>query len=57
MEKLKNRLRSKTLWVSVAALILMVLKQFGVEIADAEYNQIVNGVLAVLILAGIIDGN
>jgi uncharacterized membrane protein len=57
MEKLKQRLRSKSLWVAVAALVMMVLQTAGVHVVEEQYNQIVNGILSVLILAGIIDGH
>jgi uncharacterized membrane protein len=57
MEKLKQRLRSKSLWVAVAALILMVLQAAGVNVVEEKYNEIVNAILTILILAGIIEGD
>lgn len=55
-EKLKGRLRSKTLWVAVASLVLLILHQLNVNVVDEQYNKIVEAVLYVAVLAGIIDG-
>ena len=51
----KNRLRNYPLWVAVAALILLVLKLFGVEINEGQYEELVNAILGVLVLAGIVN--
>lgn len=56
-EKLKGRLRSKTLWVAVASLVLLILHQLNVNVVDEQYNKIVEAVLYVAVLAGIIDAD
>ncbi|OYD08554.1 hypothetical protein [Paludifilum halophilum] len=56
-EKIKPRLRRKSLWVAVASLVFMILQAFGVSVVEEQYNEVVNAILGVLILAGIIEGN
>lgn len=51
----KKRLRNYGLWVAVASLVLLALQTFGVDIAPEKYNQLVNGVLGVLVLLGVIS--
>lgn len=50
MERFKNY----GLWVSIAALIPLILQAFGVSIIP-DYNQIVNAVLSILVMAGILS--
>lgn len=50
-----NRFKNYGLWVAVAALGLIVAQAFGLEIAEDKYNEIVNAVLTVLVLAGVIN--
>ncbi|MGL4345343.1 MAG: hypothetical protein ACRCTE_09105 [Cellulosilyticaceae bacterium] len=49
-----NRWKNYGLWVSVAALIPLVLSSFGIHIIP-NYQEIVNAVLAILVMAGIIS--
>lgn len=51
----KNRLRNYPLWVAVAALVLLLLKTFGIEINEGQYEELVNAILGVLVLAGIVN--
>lgn len=51
MERLKNY----GLWLAVAALVLLVLQMFGIQIAEDKYNEVVNAVLTVLVLAGVVN--
>lgn len=51
----KNRLRNYGLWVAVAAFIPLVLQAFGVQFVEEEYNEIVNGLLGILVLLGLIS--
>lgn len=53
--KFKERFRNKGLWLSTAALILLVMQNTGVHIAPEKYNEIVNGVLAVLTALGLFN--
>lgn len=59
MFKLTNRTkvnyRSKRLWTALSALILLVLQSFGVEVVEESYNELINAILTVLVLAGFID--
>lgn len=50
-----SRFKNYGLWISVASLIPLVLKQFGVNIIPEDYNQIVTTVLSILVMAGIIS--
>jgi uncharacterized membrane protein len=49
------RLKNYGLWIAVASLILIVLQMFGVSIAEDRYNEVVNAVLTVLVLAGVVN--
>lgn len=51
MERYKNY----GLWIAVASLILITLQTFGVSLAEDKYNEIVNAILTVLVLAGVIN--
>lgn len=50
MERFKNY----GLWVSIAALIPLILQAFGISIIP-DYNQIVNAILSILVMAGILS--
>lgn len=50
MERFKNY----GLWVSIAALIPLILSSFGIHIIP-NYQEIVNAVLAILVTAGILS--
>lgn len=50
-----SRFKNYGLWVSVAALIPMVLQGFGVEILPDNYNQIITAILGILVAAGILN--
>lgn len=50
-----NRFKNKGLWVSVAALIPMILKGFNINILPENYNDIINLILGVLVMAGILS--
>lgn len=52
----KNRLRNYGLWVSVAALIPLVLSAFGLNIVDEQkYMELINALLAILVGLGLIN--
>ena len=50
-----SRFKNYGLWVSIFALIPLILNACGVKIVPEEYTQITNAVLAVLVAAGIIS--
>lgn len=50
MERFKNY----GLWVSIAALIPLILQAFGISIIP-DYQQIVNAILGILVTAGILS--
>lgn len=58
MEK-QNRLKSKTLWLSIAALIAFILGNYGlydvVGLNEESYQELVSLLLAVAIAFGIIN--
>ena len=50
-----KRLKNYGLWVSVLALVPMVLEGFGVEILPDNYQMIATSVLGILVTAGILN--
>lgn len=50
-----SRFKNYGLWVSIFALIPLLLNVFGVKIISEEYTEITNAVLAILVTAGIIS--
>ncbi|NFO03479.1 holin [Clostridium botulinum] len=51
----KSRFKNYGLWVSIAALILLILKSFGVEVIQGDYEQIVQAILSILVMLGIVS--
>lgn len=51
----KCRFKNYGLWVSVFALIPIILSAFGVEILPDEYQMAVNAILGVMVALGIIS--
>lgn len=49
-----NRFKNYGLWVSIAALIPLILSSFGIQIIP-NYQEIVNAILAILVTAGILS--
>lgn len=52
---MKDRLRNYGLWVSVIALIPMILELFGVDVMPEQFEQVGMGILSVLVMAGILN--
>lgn len=50
-----SRFKNYGLWVSIAALVPLVLNATGVKVVPEDYNQIVNAILAILVAAGVIS--
>lgn len=50
-----NRFKNYGLWVSIAAFIPMFLKGIGYDILPTNYNEIVNSLLSILVVAGILS--
>ena len=50
-----SRLKNYGLWVSILALIPLILKQFGIYIIPEDYTQITTAILSILVLAGILN--
>lgn len=53
--KLSKRLKNYGLWVSVSSLVILLIQQFGVEIAPEKYNTIVTTILGILVALGILN--
>lgn len=51
----KSRFKNYGLWISVAALVPMVLQGFGLDVLPSNYTEIINGILGVLVMAGILN--
>ncbi|WP_055070823.1 phage holin [Clostridium massiliamazoniense] len=52
---IRDRLKNYGLWISIAALIPMVLKGFNINILPENYDQIVTAILSILVMAGILN--
>jgi len=50
-----KRFKNYGLWLAVASLGLIIAQSFGVNIAEDKYNEVVNAVLTVLVLAGVVS--
>ncbi|MCF0148636.1 MAG: holin [Clostridium sp.] len=50
-----SRFKNYGLWVSILALIPMILSAFGVKVVPEEYESIMNTVLSILVALGIIS--
>ncbi|MBN1042967.1 holin [Clostridium botulinum] len=51
----KSRFKNYGLWVSIAALIPLILKSFGIEVIQGDYEQIVQAILSILVMLGIVS--
>ena len=51
----KSRFKNYGLWVSIAALVPMLLQGAGVDILPDNYNTIINAILSILIMLGLIN--
>lgn len=54
-ESMKQRFTSKGFWVSLAALVPVVLQLFGAEILPKDYSAIVNMLLTLLVTMGVLN--
>lgn len=50
-----SRFKNYGLWVSIFALIPLVLQGFGVDVLPGNYEEIVVALLGVLVMAGILN--
>lgn len=50
-----SRFKNYGLWVSLLALVPMILQAFGVKVVPEEYQAIVNTVLGVLVALGVLN--
>jgi uncharacterized membrane protein len=50
-----KRFKNYGLWLAIASLGLIIAQAFGLTIAEDKYNEIVNAVLTVLVLAGVVN--
>lgn len=50
-----SRFKNYGLWVAIAALIPMVLKGFNIDILPDNYQEVINAILAILVMLGIIS--
>ena len=53
MKNWKNKLTSKTFWLSLAGAVVIVLQCFGLKIDLPYVNEIVSAICSVLIILGI----
>lgn len=50
-----SRFKNYGLWVSIFALIPLVLQGFGIDVLPGNYEEIVVALLGVLVMAGILN--
>lgn len=50
-----SRFKNYGLWVSIFALIPMLLNSFGIKVVPEEYQAITNTILSILVALGIIS--
>lgn len=50
-----ERFKNYGLWVSILALIPLILNSFGVKVVPEEYQLITNTVLSILVTIGVIN--
>ena len=50
-----SRFKNYGLWVSILALIPLILNTFGIEVVSEEYQVITNTVLTILVALGIVS--
>jgi len=55
MKLRSERWRNKGLWIAVASLVLMILQDLGFNITPEHYQQYVTLILAIAVMAGIIN--
>jgi uncharacterized membrane protein len=51
----KSRFNNYGFWVSIAALVPIILQGFGIDILPENYNTIINASLSVLVMMGLIN--
>lgn len=51
----KSRFKNYGLWVSILALIPLVLNGFGVNVLPPNYEEITQAILSILVMAGILS--
>lgn len=50
-----NRFKNYGLWVAIFALIPMLVQAFGFSFLPDNYDEIINSILGILVLAGILN--
>jgi len=50
-----SRFKNYGLWVSIAALIPIILQGVGVDILPDNYNTIINAMLSIFVMLGLIN--
>ncbi len=52
---MNGRFKNYGLWVSIAAFIPLFLKGIGLDVLPANYGDLVNSLLGILVMAGILS--
>lgn len=52
--KTKKALKSYQFWLSASAFILLVLNTSGVKVVAEQYNNLVTGLLGLLVMVGVL---
>lgn len=51
----KSRFKNYGLWISIASLIPLILKCFGINVIEGDYEQVVQAILSILVMLGIVN--
>ena len=54
---IKEQIKNKCFWVSVASLIVLTAQQFNLTFIPANFQDYVNSVLPILVAMGILNNN
>jgi len=52
---MNNKWRNYGLWLSLSSLVLLFLQGVGIEVVPEQFNNIIAGVLGVLVTLGVIS--
>ncbi|MDK0982918.1 holin [Clostridium perfringens] len=53
--RILTKMRNKGLWVSFFALIPLICQGFGWDFLPKNYNDIINSILSILVMAGLLN--
>ena len=56
---MQNRFKSKVVWSTIFALVLFILKNYGLlevlQLSSDDYNYIVDSILGIMVILGVLN--